>query len=50
MGNDTLAGGQSEGYVPAEQSKQTGKWRAMWDEVKYTFTTRDGLIGNYDYK
>ncbi|SMR50556.1 unnamed protein product [Zymoseptoria tritici ST99CH_1E4] len=50
MRTEAVTDSQSEGYVPTEKSKEIGQWRAMWDEVKYTFTTRDGLIGDYDYQ
>ena len=39
---------QSEYSAPTEDQPQRN-WRAIWQDVKYTFTTRDGLIGDYDY-
>lgn len=38
-----------EQYVPPEKFSYGGKWKSMWAEAKHTFTTRDGLIGDYDY-
>lgn len=36
-------------YTPPEEQQNERNWRAVWRDVKYTFTTRDGLIGDYDY-
>lgn len=38
----------SDEYIPPEEAK-TGTWRLVWEEFKHTCTTRDGLIGDYDY-
>lgn len=43
----------TEQYVPPTEPDKTrsyrSTWREVWSEVKHTFTTRDGLIGDYDY-
>lgn len=40
----------SEHYVPPQEAKnEAATWQTMWEDVKHTFTTRDGLIGDYDY-
>lgn len=42
----------SEQYVPTEEvseQRSAKGWKQVWAEVKHTFTTRDGLIGDYDY-
>ncbi|CUS08797.1 unnamed protein product [Tuber aestivum] len=35
-------------YVPTEGSVGKG-WFVAWEEIKFLFTTREGLLGNYDY-
>lgn len=43
----------SPSYTPPSDIKGHGRnktnWRATWEDTKNTFTTRDGLIGDYDY-
>ncbi|PWW79686.1 Xanthine/uracil permease [Tuber magnatum] len=36
-------------YVPTEESVEKGWFVAAWEEIKFLFTTREGLLGNYDY-
>jgi hypothetical protein len=40
----------SEEYVPVEEVKPKPGWRRTYEEVRFLFTTREGLIGDYDYK
>ncbi|CZT15519.1 uncharacterized protein RCC_12157 [Ramularia collo-cygni] len=37
-------------YVPADRVQPPAGWNAMWEEIRFLFTTREGLIGDYDYK
>ena len=41
----------SEQFVPTEETPEpkTRGWKKIWAEFKHTCTTRDGLIGSYDY-
>lgn len=40
-----------EQYIPPQDTKEQEQstWQRVFSELKYTFTTRDGLIGDYDY-
>jgi len=35
-------------YVPTEKSVESGGFIAAWEEIKFLFTTREGLVGNYE--
>ncbi|KAI5371182.1 putative nucleobase cation symporter 2 family [Septoria linicola] len=56
MGNEGVvtqaSSRSSEQYVPTEEVSEPSSakgWKQVWAEVKHTFITRDGLIGDYDY-
>lgn len=35
-------------YIPPEiEKEQSLSWAAQWQQLKRTFTTREGLIGDY---
>lgn len=35
-------------YVPTEKSVEGGGFITAWEEIKFMFTTREGLVGNYE--
>jgi len=34
---------------PSSPSHEKFTWQSTWQDLKHTFTTREGLIGDYDY-
>ena len=36
-------------YIPPSGDQDQRNWQAVWADLKHTFTTRDGFIGDYDY-
>jgi len=35
-------------YDPTGKSVESGRFAAAWEEIKFLFTTREGLLGNYE--
>lgn len=48
----TPTSGQAQQYIPPQEAKEqpgSSTWKRVLSELKHTLTTRDGLIGDYEY-